>query len=61
MVLLNYTLAIKNGHESAPTPSACAVDLEDLLQDGSCTVEALKQHIKGSLGELAQQQQYCCL
>jgi len=58
---LNYTLTVKTGREVAPTPSACAVDLDDLLQNGSCTVEALKQHIKGSLGELALQQQCCCL
>jgi len=57
---LDYTLAIKTGREIDPTPSACSVDLDDLLQNGSCTVEALKQHIKGSLGELALQQQYCC-
>lgn len=58
--ILNYTLTVKTGHEIAPTPSACAVDL-DLPQNGSCTVEALKEHINGSLGELALQQQNCCL
>jgi len=57
---LAYTLAIETGHEIDPTPSACSVDLDDLLQNGSCTVEVLKEHIKGSLGELAPQQQYCC-